>query len=118
MESEWILVRLAWGLWIRFDCLRTGTGGGLLWVRWWTFGFLRHGVSLLMLKLMANCLFPSETVSSQHVSNSALKRPNVMVEWLTRMLRIREVLGLNLDLETSFPEVFVLFLSPSRQMSE
>jgi hypothetical protein len=20
-----------------------------LWVRWWTFGFLRHGVSLLML---------------------------------------------------------------------
>jgi hypothetical protein len=30
---------------IVFDCLRTGTGGGLLWVRWWTFGFLRHGVS-------------------------------------------------------------------------
>jgi hypothetical protein len=25
--------------------LRTGTGGGLLWVRLWTFGFLRHGVS-------------------------------------------------------------------------
>jgi hypothetical protein len=28
--SEWIFGRLAWGLWIGFDCLRTGTGGGLL----------------------------------------------------------------------------------------
>jgi hypothetical protein len=46
MGSEWILGRLAWGgVWIGFDCLRTGTGGGLLWVRWWTLGFLRHGVS-------------------------------------------------------------------------
>jgi hypothetical protein len=33
-------------MWTWFDCLRTGTGGGLLWVRWWIFGFLRHGVSL------------------------------------------------------------------------
>jgi hypothetical protein len=30
MGSEWILGRLAWGLWIGFDGLRTGTGGGLL----------------------------------------------------------------------------------------
>jgi hypothetical protein len=30
MGSEWILGRLAWGVWIRFDWLRTGTGGGLL----------------------------------------------------------------------------------------
>jgi hypothetical protein len=30
MGSEWILGRLAWGVWIVFDCLRTGTGGGLL----------------------------------------------------------------------------------------
>jgi hypothetical protein len=37
---------LAWGVWIGFDWLRIGTGGGLLWVRWWTFGFLRHRVSL------------------------------------------------------------------------
>jgi hypothetical protein len=29
MGSEWILGRLAWGVWIGFDCLRTGTGGGL-----------------------------------------------------------------------------------------
>jgi hypothetical protein len=45
MGSEWILGRLAWGVWIGFDYLRTGTGGGLLWMRWWTFGFLRHGIS-------------------------------------------------------------------------
>jgi hypothetical protein len=30
MGSEWILAILAWGVWIRFDWLRTGTGGGLL----------------------------------------------------------------------------------------
>jgi hypothetical protein len=30
MGSEWILGRLAWGVWIGFDCLRTGTGGRLL----------------------------------------------------------------------------------------
>jgi hypothetical protein len=47
MGSEWILGRFAWGVWIGFDCLRTGTGGGLLWVRWWTFGFLRYGVSFI-----------------------------------------------------------------------
>jgi hypothetical protein len=33
MESEWILGRLAWRVWIAFDWLRTGTGGGLLRVR-------------------------------------------------------------------------------------
>jgi hypothetical protein len=30
MGSEWILGRLAWGVWIGFDWLRTGIGGGLL----------------------------------------------------------------------------------------
>jgi hypothetical protein len=30
MGSEWILGRLAWGVWIVFDWLRTRTGGGLL----------------------------------------------------------------------------------------
>jgi hypothetical protein len=28
MGSEWILGRLAWGVWIGFDWLRLGTGGG------------------------------------------------------------------------------------------
>jgi hypothetical protein len=30
MGSEWILGGLAWGMWIGFDWLRIGTGGGLL----------------------------------------------------------------------------------------
>jgi hypothetical protein len=30
MRSEWILGRLAWGVWIALDWIRTGTGGGLL----------------------------------------------------------------------------------------
>jgi hypothetical protein len=30
MGSEWILGRLAWGMWIGFDWLRKGTGGALL----------------------------------------------------------------------------------------
>jgi hypothetical protein len=30
MRSEWILGRLAWGVWIGFDWLRIGTSGGLL----------------------------------------------------------------------------------------
>jgi hypothetical protein len=33
------------GVWFGFYWLRAGTDGGLLWVRWWTSGFLRHGVS-------------------------------------------------------------------------
>jgi hypothetical protein len=33
------------GVRIGFDWLMTGTDGGLLLVRWWTFVFLRHGVS-------------------------------------------------------------------------
>jgi hypothetical protein len=45
MGSEWILGRLAGGVWIGFDWLRIGTVGVLLWMRWWTFGFLRHGDS-------------------------------------------------------------------------
>jgi hypothetical protein len=29
MVSDWILQRLAWGVWIGFNWLRIGTGGGL-----------------------------------------------------------------------------------------
>jgi hypothetical protein len=32
------------GVWSGFTWLRLGTVGGLLWIRWWTFGFWRHGV--------------------------------------------------------------------------
>jgi hypothetical protein len=30
------------GEWNEFSWLRIGAGGGLLWVRWWFFGFWRH----------------------------------------------------------------------------
>jgi hypothetical protein len=53
-----ILVRLAWRVWTGFDWLRTGIGGGLLWVRWWTFGFLRHGVSFY--RNQATCCLAGE----------------------------------------------------------
>jgi hypothetical protein len=46
MGSEWIFREIGCGwVWIRFDWLGIGTDGELLWMQWWTFGFLRHGVS-------------------------------------------------------------------------
>jgi hypothetical protein len=39
------LGEIGWGVWIGFTWLRIGIVGGLLWMRWWTFGFWRHGVS-------------------------------------------------------------------------
>jgi hypothetical protein len=39
------LREIDWGVWSGFSWLRIGTVGGLLWMRWWTFGFWRHGVS-------------------------------------------------------------------------
>jgi hypothetical protein len=36
------------GMWIGFIWLRIGTGGGLLWTWWWTFGFHKmRGISWL-----------------------------------------------------------------------
>jgi hypothetical protein len=40
-----------WGLWSGFTWLRTGIVVGLLWMRWWTFGFWRHGVNLRLVIL-------------------------------------------------------------------
>jgi hypothetical protein len=39
------LREIGWGVWSGFVRLRIGTVGGLLWMRWWTFGFCRHGAS-------------------------------------------------------------------------
>jgi hypothetical protein len=36
------------GWWFGFYWLRIGTGGELLWVRCWTFMFLRHRVSVFL----------------------------------------------------------------------
>jgi hypothetical protein len=42
---------LVWGVWSGFTWLRIGAVGGLLWMRWWTFGFWRHGASKLVFVL-------------------------------------------------------------------
>jgi hypothetical protein len=39
------LKEIGWGEWIGSDWLSIGTSGELLWMRWWSFGFLRHGFS-------------------------------------------------------------------------
>jgi hypothetical protein len=39
-----LIGEICWGMWIGFDWLRTTIGGELLWMRWWTLGFWRHGV--------------------------------------------------------------------------
>jgi hypothetical protein len=45
------------------------------------------------------------------------KRPNVVVECLTLLVRIRYVRGSNIGPDTCCPdEIFVLFLRPSKQM--
>jgi hypothetical protein len=38
---------LVGGVWSGFTWLRIGMVGGLLWMRWWTFGFWRHRDSSL-----------------------------------------------------------------------
>jgi hypothetical protein len=53
MGSELILGRLAVCVWRGFSCLSIWTGGGLLWTRWWAFGFWRHGASWLVSWLLA-----------------------------------------------------------------
>jgi hypothetical protein len=57
MGSEWNFKEIGLGAWIGFDWLSTETGGGLLWVRWWTFGFLCHGVSLILYWTKRCCMF-------------------------------------------------------------
>jgi hypothetical protein len=47
MRSKWTLERLVGGVWSGFIWLRIGIIDGLLWMRWWTFGFWRDRVSWL-----------------------------------------------------------------------
>jgi hypothetical protein len=46
---------ICWGVWSGFTWLRTGTVGGLLWMRWWTFRFWYRGVSFCF-----HCAVPIE----------------------------------------------------------
>jgi hypothetical protein len=62
------------GVWSGFTWLRIGIAGGLLWVRWWTFGFWRHGVSLISYwELIIARLLPYQKASSyaHHILHQA-----------------------------------------------
>jgi hypothetical protein len=48
------LQEVEWGAWAGFSWLRTGAGGGILWMRWWTFLFHKiGGISWLAEDLLA-----------------------------------------------------------------
>jgi hypothetical protein len=40
------------GVWSGFTWLRIGIVGGLLWMRWWTFGLWRHGLSYVCVSFL------------------------------------------------------------------
>jgi hypothetical protein len=46
------LREIGWGVWSGFTWLRIGIVDGLLWMRWWTFGFWCHAVSRLSFALL------------------------------------------------------------------
>jgi hypothetical protein len=50
------LGQIGWAMWSGFAWLRIGTGDELLWMRWWTFGFWRHGVVNLLSSFLCSLL--------------------------------------------------------------
>jgi hypothetical protein len=44
--------------------------------------------------------------------------PNFAVKWLTLLFHVREVLGLDLDLDTRYPDKFLLALGPAKSVPE
>jgi hypothetical protein len=50
MVSIWNLGRLPRRMWSGFAWFGIGIGGGLLWTRWWTFGFWRHGLGYFVIR--------------------------------------------------------------------
>jgi hypothetical protein len=62
--------------------------------------------------------FKATTVHRQVYKTTQLdpKIRNVVVEYLTLLLRVREVPRSNLGQETNYPNSFAVFLSHSRQM--
>jgi hypothetical protein len=71
----------------------------------------------LFISCFLSCLLSFLNCSSLFLSFPCFL-PNVVVEWLTLLLRIREVLGSNLSPgdRLSWLRFFVVFLSPSTRM--
>jgi hypothetical protein len=52
---KWIFERMGWGAWTGLIWLDIGKGGGLLWMRWWTFGFHKiRGISWVVEDVLAS----------------------------------------------------------------
>jgi hypothetical protein len=75
------LREIGWGMWSGFTWLRIGAGGGLLWARWWTFGFWGHGVSAT--SHSHDCCRPTrsshQTISSFWMGSSIQRASGVRV---------------------------------------
>jgi hypothetical protein len=100
---------LVGGLWSGFTWLGIGTVGGLLWVRWWTFGFWRHGVR--------NC-----AAFSKLEYESCLRCHYITLYWISRGLPFLPY-TCEVRCSVSFPwpdcfdqEVYVVVLSNPRQI--
>jgi hypothetical protein len=44
------LKKIGWAAWSGFTWLKIGIVSGFFWMRWWTFGFWRHGANSLLYK--------------------------------------------------------------------
>jgi hypothetical protein len=69
----------------------------------------RKNLKLHVNKIYNNSLRAGDGLTAKHVDdttkdNANTHAPNVVLEWLTVLLRIREVLGSNLDTETGHPD--------------
>jgi hypothetical protein len=74
------LREIGWGTWTGSIWLRVGTGGGLLWIRWWTFEFHK------MLGIFLSSL--------GHVSCSGMTRHHELVSYICATCPAHLVLNL------------------------
>jgi hypothetical protein len=77
----WIFRKCDVRTWTGSSWLTIGTGGGRLWVRWWTFGFHKmRGVSWLAANRLASRegLFSMDWEVTKHVENSHIRRCSIV----------------------------------------
>jgi hypothetical protein len=79
-------------------------------------GILRHDIIQPDNSPMRTVQDVPGAIRKEHILQDTLQLlpPTVMVEWLTHLLCIREVPGLNIGPETGYPEVFVFSSVPRK----
>jgi hypothetical protein len=55
VDAKWTITKEGMMVWIGFMWFMTGTGGGLLWSRWWTIGFCKQLETCLLAAQMLVC---------------------------------------------------------------